>query len=156
MVHTVSIFVALAGVWLLLSGHYDPLIVGFGVFSCAFVTYLARRFRLVDLESYPLHMGWRLLAYWGWLLVEIVKANFDVARRVLDPRMPIDPRLFETKMSQTSDLGRVIYANSITLTPGTISLDLGDDTILVHALTRQGQDALETGEMDAKVAALET
>ena len=156
MVHTVSIFVALAGVWLLLSGHYDPLILGFGAVSCAFVTYLARRFRLVDPESYPLHMGWSLLAYWGWLLVEIVKANFDVARRVLDPRMPIDPRLFETKMSQTRDLGRVIYANSITLTPGTISLDLGDNTILVHALTRQGQDALETGEMDAKVAALET
>ena len=156
MVHTVSIFVALAGVWLLLSGHYDPLILTFGVFSCALVTYLALRFRLVDPESYPLHMGWRLVAYWGWLIVEIVKANYDVARRVLDPRLPIDPRLFETKMSQTSDLGRVIYANSITLTPGTISLDLGDDRILVHALTREGQDAVETGEMDAKVAALET
>ena len=101
-------------------------------------------------------MGWRLPIYWCWLLVEIVKANFDVARRVLDPRLPIDPRLFETKMSQTSDLGRVIYANSITLTPGTISLDIGNDTILVHALTRQGQDGVETGEMDAKVAALET
>jgi len=155
-VHTVSIFAALAGVWLLLSGHYDPLILGFGALSCALVTYLARRFRLVDPESYPLHMGWRLPVYWCWLLVEIVKANFDVARRVLDPHLPIDPRLFETKMSQTSDLGRVIYANSITLTPGTISLDIGNDTILVHALTRQGQDGVETGEMDAKVAALET
>jgi len=156
VVHTVSIFVALAGVWLLLSGHYNPLILTFGALSCALVTYLAHRFRLVDPESYPLHMGWHLPAYWGWLLVEIVKANFDVARRVLDPRLPIDPRLFETKMSQTSDLGRVIYANSITLTPGTISLDIGEDTILVHALTRQGQDEVETGEMDAKVAALET
>ncbi len=153
--HTVSVFVALAAVWLLLSGHYDPLILVFGALSCVFVTFLALRFRLVDRESYPLHMGWRLSRYWLWLFVEIVKSNIDVARRILDPRLPIDPRLFEIKMSQTSDLGRVIYANSITLTPGTISLDIGDDTILVHALTREGQDALATGEMDTKVAALE-
>lgn len=154
--HTVSVFVALAAVWLLLSGHYDPLILSFGAFSCVLVTYLALRFRLVDRESYPLHMGGRLAAYWVWLFVEIVKANVDVARRVLDPSLPIDPRLFETKMSQKSDLGRVIYANSITLTPGTISLDIGANSILVHALSRDGQDALETGEMDARVASLET
>lgn len=155
VLHTISLFAVLAGVWLLLSGHYDYLLLAFGVLSCAFVTYLAHRFDVVDHESYPLHLSRRLPGYWLWLLVEIVKANVDVTRRVLDPRMPIDPRLFETGMSQTTDLGHVIYANSITLTPGTVSVDVKPDTILVHALTAESEAALKSGEMDARVTALE-
>jgi multicomponent Na+:H+ antiporter subunit E len=93
--------------------------------------------------------------YWVWLLIEIIKANIDVARRIIDPKMPIEPHLFEIPMTQKTDLGRVIFANSITLTPGTVSLDIGNDTILVHALTQAGEDGLATGEMDAKVTELE-
>jgi len=153
--HTVSLFAALAAVWLLLSGHFEPLLLGFGVASCAFVCALARRFDVVDHESHPLHMSLLLPGYWLWLLVEIVKANIDVARRVIDPRLPIDPRLFEVRTSQRTDLGRVIYANSITLTPGTISVDLAPDRILVHALAAEGEAALLEGTMDRKVTALE-
>jgi multicomponent Na+:H+ antiporter subunit E len=145
----------LAAVWLLLSGHYDALILTFGAISCAFVTMLALRLKIIDGESQPLHMGWRLPMYWVWLLIEIIKANVDVAKRIIDPRLPIDPHLFETPMTQKSDLGRVIFANSITLTPGTVSVDIGNDTILVHALTKEGEEALATGEMDAKVSELE-
>jgi len=96
-----------------------------------------------------------LPGYWLWLLAEIVKANIDVARRVVDPSLPIDPRLFEVPAHQKTDLGRVIYANSITLTPGTLSTDVSRDKIQVHALSGAGEDDLRTGTMDAKVCALE-
>lgn len=153
--HTVSQFAALAAVWLLLSGHYDALLLTFGAASCVFVCVIAHRFDVIDHESHPLHMSWRLPGYWLWLLVEIVKANIDVARCILDPKLPIDPRLFELAPTQTSDLGRVIFANSITLTPGTISVDVAPDRILVHALTGEGEAALREGIMDAKVTALD-
>ena len=138
-----------------MSGHYDAMMLTFGAISCVFVTLLARRMDIIDHESHPLHMGWRLPHYWVWLLIEIIKANIDVARRIIDPKMPIEPHLFEIPMTQKTDLGRVIFANSITLTPGTVSLDIGNDTILVHALTQAGEDGLATGEMDAKVTELE-
>jgi multicomponent Na+:H+ antiporter subunit E len=145
----------LAVVWLLLSGHYTTLILIFGAISCAFVTYLARRFDVVDHESHPLHMSWRLPGYWLWLLVEIVKANIDVGRRIIDPKLPIDPMLFEVDASQKTDLGRVIFANSITLTPGTVSVDMREGKILVHALTAEGAEDLRQGTMNAKATALE-
>lgn len=146
----------LALVWLLLSGHYTPLMLGFGAASCAFVAFLAHRFDVVDQESHPVHVSWRMPVYFVWLLIEVVKANIDIGRRILDPSLPIDPMLFEVKASQKTDLGRVIFANSITLTPGTISVDVGEDKILVHALTREGADELRRSTMDAKVTALES
>lgn len=146
----------LALVWLLLSGHYTPLMLGFGALSCAFVAFLAHRFDVVDQESHPVHVSWRMPVYFVWLLIEVVKANIDIGKRILDPSLPIDPMLFEVKASQKTDLGRVIFANSITLTPGTVSVDVGKDRILVHALTREGADELRRGTMDAKVTALES
>ncbi len=80
---------------------------------------------------------------------------WDVTKRILDPRLPISPCLIRVKTSQTSDVGRVIYANSITLTPGTISIALEDDEILVHALTREGAEGLAGGDMDRRAAAFE-
>lgn len=154
MAHSVVLFAALAAVWLLLSGHYNPLMLAFGALSCAFVLFLARRLGLVDREGMPLHVAQHLPGYWLWLLGEVVKANIDVARRIVDPKLPVSPRMFEVKTRQRTDLLRALYANSITLTPGTIAVDVRDDTILVHALTAEGQAALETGEMDARLAAL--
>ena len=111
--------------------------------------------RVVDAEAHPIDIAGRLLLYVPWLLWAIVKANLDVARRILTFRLPISPRLIRVKASQKSDLGQVIYANSITLTPGTVSVDLQDGTILVHALTRECAEDLQEGEMDRRVAALE-
>ncbi len=155
MGHNVSLFFVLAIVWLLLSGHYDGLLLSLGAASCALVIYIAHRMEVIDHESHPLHLSWRLPLYWLWLLVEIVKANIDVTRRILSREMPIDPRLFDLKSSQRTDLGRVIYANSITLTPGTISTDLEGGRIQVHALTAEGAAALQDGDMDRRVARLE-
>ncbi len=154
MAHSFVLFASLAAVWLLLSGHYNPLMLAFGALSCAFVLFLARRLGLVDREGMPLHVLQRLPGYWLWLLGEVVKANIDVARRIVDPKLPVSPRMFEVETRQRTDFLRALYANSITLTPGTIAVDVRDDSILVHALTAEGQAALETGEMDARVAAL--
>ena len=154
MRHTLFLLGGLAAVWFLLSGHTDPLLLGFGAVSCVLALLAARRLGVVDREGFPLHLWRRIPGYWLWLAVEIVKANIDVGRRILDPKLPIDPRVFEVPASQRSDLGRVIYANSITLTPGTIALDVRGDSILVHALTAEGQAALDTGAMDARVSAL--
>lgn len=154
MAHSFVLFASLAAVWLLLSGHYNPLLLAFGALSCAFVLFLARRLGLVDREGMPLHVLQRLPGYWLWLLGEVVRANMDVARRIVDPKLPVSPRMFEVETRLRTDFLRALYANSITLTPGTIAVDVRDDSILVHALTAEGQAALETGEMDARVAAL--
>jgi multicomponent Na+:H+ antiporter subunit E len=97
----------------------------------------------------------RALLYIPWLILEVVKSNIDVARRILDPRLPISPRVIEVQASQRRDIGRVIYANSITLTPGTVSIDTDGDRITVHALTEEAAAGLLTGEMDRRVTRFE-
>ena len=111
--------------WLLLSGPYtlnSGLILAFGIGSVALVTWISHRMGILYDESRPIQFGWRFLLYVPWLFWEIVIANFQVASVVLDPKMPISPRLIRVRPTQKTDLGRVIYANSITLTPGTITI----------------------------------
>jgi multicomponent Na+:H+ antiporter subunit E len=151
VVHALYLGGVLFAVWLLLSGYFTPLLIAFGIASCALVVAITARMDVVDREGHPLHLTWRALPYWTWLVVEIVKANIDVAKRILLPSHGISPTMLRVKTSQTSDLGKVIYANSITLTPGTISVDVANDEILVHALSKDGADDLQTGEMDRRV-----
>ncbi|MEH6526521.1 MAG: Na+/H+ antiporter subunit E [Sneathiella sp.] len=151
MLKTISLFLVLMAVWLLLSGHYTPLITGFGVASCLLTALIARRMDVIDHEGHPLHLGPKIVMYWGWLLVEIFKANLDVAKCVLFPGKYLNPSLFTTKVTQTSDLGKVIYANSITLTPGTVTVDLDGDEVTVHSLTQSSADGVKNGEMDRRV-----
>lgn len=152
IIHSLSLGAVLFIVWLLLSGHYTPFILTLGVASCVLVVAITVRMDVIDQEGHPIHLTWRALIYWPWLLVEIVKANIDVARRILSPSMPVTPTLIRVKASQKSDLGQVIYANSITLTPGTISVDVANGEILVHALSRSGAEDLVRGEMDRRVS----
>jgi multicomponent Na+:H+ antiporter subunit E len=149
----VNLSLILIVTWLLWSGYYrNPMLVTLGVLSCIGVVAFVRRMRFVDNEEVlPL----RFALYLPWLLWEIVKANVDVARRILDPKLPISPRLIKVKATQKRDLCRVLYANSITLTPGTVSIKMEDDEITVHALTREAAEGVETGVMDAKVTRLE-
>jgi len=153
-------FLMLAMVWLLWSGHYtysfeDPLIAVFGVASCAFVAWLYGR--LVDATIYPQEpvIAFRSLAYLPWLVWQVVLSNLHVARVILSPKLPIAPRVLTVKASQRQTNARVLYANSITLTPGTISCELQGDTIWVHALTESTAADLKGGEMDRRVRALE-
>ena len=153
-----SLVVVLFGVWLLWSGHYSidrTLILALGVVSCLAVAAIVRRMGIADSEGHPIHLAARALGYVPWLLFVVVRSNIDVALRILTPGMPISPTLVKTRASQKHALGRVIYANSITLTPGTVSVDVEDDTILVHALSRESAEELLDGEMDRRVTAME-
>ena len=142
-------------VWLLWSGHYTTLLIAFGAGSSLFVVFIARRMSLTDAEGHPVHLLLRLTTYVPWLIWAIVKSNIDIAVRILNPRLPISPRMMKVKASQKTDLGRVIYANSITLTPGTVTVDVQGDELTVHALTRGTAEDLETGDMDRRVTGTE-
>lgn len=126
--------IALAVLWFMLSGHLEPLLLAFGALSIAFVVWLSQRMKVVDGESYPFDLLPRLSVYWLWLLREIVKSNLDVTRRVFSTRSAVKPVVFDAPARQQTDLGLVIYANSITLTPGTVSLEVSRGNIRVHAL----------------------
>ena len=151
LVHSISLGAVLFAVWLILSGHYTFLITTLGVLSCVLVVSIMQRMDLIDHEGHPIHLTWRAITYIPWLILEIIKANIDVLKLILSPSLPATPTLLRVKASQTSDLGQVIYANSITLTPGTISVDVANGEILVHALTRSGAEDLMAGEMDRRV-----
>ena len=152
LIHALSIGALLFGIWLLLSGIYTPFLVSLGILSCAAVVWVTIRMDIVDHEGHPLHLTWRALGYWGWLVIEIIKANVDVVKFVLSPTLKISPTMVRVRASQETDLGKVIYANSITLTPGTISVDVANNEILVHALSETGAQDLLRGEMDRKVS----
>lgn len=154
-VRAVYLGLFLFGLWFLLSGSFVALLLALGVASSVFVVAIALRMHIVDRETHPIHLHSAIIFYWIWLTWEIIKANIDVARRVLDPRLPISPNLLRVKVTQKTDLGLVSYANSITLTPGTVSVGVEEDSILVHALTREAAEALAEGEMDRHVTRIE-
>ena len=155
ILHAIGTFAVLLGLWLLWSGHYTAQITTFGVLSCLGVLALGLRMGVVDREGYPFQLVLRLPLYLAWLIWEVIKSNLHVARVVLSPRMPLAARLVRTEATQRTDLGQVIYANSITLTPGTVSLDVREGHILVHALTDAAAEGLLTGEMDRKATWVE-
>ena len=153
--HAIKLILFLFAIWLLLSGHYTPLMLTLGLLSTLLVVVLVNRANLIDQEKQPIIIKPSVLFYWGWLGREIVKSNIDVARRILNPRLQISPNVFTVKASQKSDLGRVTYANSITLVPGTVAMDVEEDVITVHALTQEAAADLQRGEMDRRVFAVE-
>jgi multicomponent Na+:H+ antiporter subunit E len=149
-----SLGLVLFAFWFALSGDASPLTLGFGGASCAVIVFVAWRFGILDREAVPMHLGFRFLGYWAWLAGRIVKANLEVARLVLWPR-GIDPQLVHVKMTQRSDIGRVIHANSITLTPGTVSIEIEGEKILVYALTPKLAEPANLDALDRRVSALE-
>mgnify|MGYP001096703108 CR=1 FL=1 len=147
MKHALSLTLTLMGLWVLLSGHFDPLLLSLGVVSTVVTVLLALRMDVIDHESHPVHLTLRLLRFWWFLAREIVSANLDVLRRILKPGRSISPQMVDLPVPQHSDLGRVIYANSITLTPGTVTVRLNRDTVTIHALSREAADDLAEGRM---------
>lgn len=147
--------VTLSAVWLLLSGHLVPLILFWGFLTVVLVVFVSVRMNVVDREGFPIHLTRRLWVYMPWLTKEIAKSNWDVTRIILDPRLPISPMMSSFRCPPLSDLGRVIYANSITLTPGTITTGITGDEFEIHALTRAAWDGTEEGEMGRRVRQLD-
>lgn len=155
MRHALSLFAVLYGLWLALSGHYTPFLLAIGAVCTAFAVAVAMRMDVVDHEGHPIHLGLRIVIYWGWLTLQIVASALTVSRIVLSWRLRIDPVLETVPSSQKTDLGKVIYANSITLTPGTLSTSVTEDGIEVHALTQRGLEELKQGGMDRRVTQVE-
>lgn len=153
--HAFNLSLFLLAIWLLLSGHYTPLMLALGVLSTLLVVILATRAELIDRETQVILLKYSVLLYWFWLGREIIKSNIDVARRILSPRLPISPNIFTVRATQQSDLGRVTYANSITLVPGTVAMDVDEDVITVHALTQDAAADLKRGEMNRRVCHVE-
>ncbi len=152
----IILVVVLAVVWLLLSGYFDkPLLLIFGAGSVIFSAWLAHRAGVLDAEGVPAGVFPGIFGYMVWLTVEIGKANIMVARQALAVEPKLSPKLFTVPNPPRSIVGKVIFANSITLTPGTVSIDLGEDEILVHGLTEELSDEAGIADMGARVAKIE-
>ena len=155
MLHALSLGLVLFILWLLLSGFFEILLLSLGAGSVLAVVWIAYRMDVIDHEGHPVHLTARALLYWPWLTMEIIKTNIDVAAVIVRRKMPIHPSVIKVKATQETELGQVIYANSITLTPGTVTIAVDKDIMTIHALTRGAAEDLESGEMDRRVTNLE-
>lgn len=151
--------VLLFALWLVLSGMFDALHLAYGVFSVALVLLLNHRLHLVPLlpgetpTEHPIILH-RLFFYLLWLLWQIVQSGVYVAYLVMHPLLPISPRIVRFRSVQPNVQARVILGNSITLTPGTITVEIEGDRFTVHALTEEAAQGLFTGDMEYRVACI--
>lgn len=157
MIHVISLGATLAAFWLSLSGPYSasPLIAGFGVLSVIVALLVGLRMDSIDGLRVPIRFSYGLFKYLLWLGKEIGKANIDVAKIVLAPELKISPRLVRVKATQKTDVGLTIFANSITLTPGTVTVEIEGDEFLVHAITEEMAVGCVEGDMGDRVTAIE-
>ena len=157
MPYFVLLFSSLAAFWLLLSGYWEnPLLLGLGIGSALLVAWLGARMQRAGAKSLNMMLLLRLPSYFWWLALEIVKANLDVVKRIWRPDVyPISPSMDRLAVSQRTPVGRMIYAQSITLTPGTVAIEVAGGEVLIHALTRDALEDLRRGEMDRRVTAVE-
>ena len=155
MLHSFSLFIVLCLFWLLLSGFFTAFLLSAGVGSALAVVWFSRRMQLIDAEGHPIGLVLRATLYWLWLLKEIAKSGWLVSKLILDPRLPISPTLVRFKPTQATDVGLVIHANSITLTPGTITVEADAGEFLVHGITRESAEGVIDSDMDRRCTALE-
>ena len=146
------LFMVLLTLWLLMSGYYNILLISLGIISCTFCVYLAKR-KLIDDEGLPIFLIPRLLNYIIWLFKEILKSNLSTAKVIINGK--VEPETFTVKASQVTDVAKVTYANSITLTPGTVTTKMQKNVFEVHALNSDFGNDVRTNEMDNKVTWLE-
>jgi multicomponent Na+:H+ antiporter subunit E len=151
----VSLFVTLLLFWLALSGHYTPFLIGAGIVSALVCVLVAVRLGAADGEGHPFHLLGRALTYFPWLVWEICKSCWAVTKIIIDPRLPISPTMTRVIATQKTSVGIATYANSITLTPGTITTGVRGNVLTIHALVRDGASDLEQGGMDARVSQFE-
>lgn len=142
--------------WISNSGMFKPLLLSLGAVSVVFTAWLTRRLDVFrhDRSLFSLR---RLATYCVWLAVKVVQSNIDVVRRIWSGPSAISPTVARIPLPSMTDAGKVVYANSITLTPGTVAMDIDvtGGTLLVHSLTRDGIAELESGEMARRVQDLE-
>ena len=148
--------VILSGLWLLLSGIYKSLLITFGAASVLLVLLITVRMNRIDGDRIEIELNpLKFIGYFGWLLLEIAKSNIAVTKTILSASMPIKQNLFDVPYTQRTDLGQVIFANSITLTPGTVTVETEDGHFLVHALSYSSDDMDALADMDRRVSETE-
>lgn len=147
-------FVLLFGMWFLLSGKTAAFSLLAGAASVFYVIVMHSRLPDMERPGAGVVRVMRVIPYIGWLFVQMLIAAVQVAVVIIHPRKRLDPVIVEFQCAQPSMLQSVILANSITLTPGTITVDLEGDRFLVHALTRQNARDLLKSDMAARVARL--
>ncbi|MFO7599816.1 MAG: Na+/H+ antiporter subunit E [Candidatus Desulfacyla sp.] len=147
-------FFILFSLWLILSGQFDSFHMTLGVISCLIVTFFSGDLLFPGAKITGLiRLGLRIAAYIPWLLYQILMANFHILYVVLHPRMMdlIDPSIIRFQSKLKDDLPLVIFANSITLTPGTITVYVSvDGDFQVHAIDKKSGEPLP-GEMEARI-----
>lgn len=153
MAYLIGLATLLSALWLALSGHYTPLLLCFGAVSVLLCVILATRLNLLDREAVPYFRLPVYLSYWAWLVVEIAKANIVVIRACLRADLDIHPALVKVATTCRTDLAKTVFANSITLTPGTVTLEVEGDWMLVHALYEDMAQPEDFIEMDRRSAA---
>jgi multicomponent Na+:H+ antiporter subunit E len=153
----VLIVVVLYAYWLALSGHYDLWFTASGFVLSVSVVAFCRVKGIVDAEGFPVGLVARGLIYWIWLLGQIVKSGLNVTRIILDPRLPISPTLVKVQALERTSVGLATYGNSITLTPGTLTIEATERgrALWVHAIERSGAEGFADDEMNRRVAWLE-
>ena len=156
MKNVVLSFAILFGTWLLLSGVYKSLIIAFGLFSVVLTIYFVKRMDKIDGYQVVFDIRFfKFVGYFIWLLGEIAKSNIQVIKTILQGDKNINQKMFYKKTTQASDIGKAIFANSITLTPGTISVSIEGDDILVHSLNFKDTDLDDLSEMDKRITNIE-
>lgn len=142
----------LALFWLFLSGFLKPLLLGFGVVSVALVMLILHRMNRIDAQPQQLPASISNVRYTFWLLGQIVLSSLEVAKLVWGNSKNLSPAIAKLPVKDIPNKSRVLYANSITLTPGTLSVDIDEQHVTVHALNERSIKSLQTGEMARKVA----
>lgn len=156
MKRLILLVIVLSAIWLLWSGHFTvPFLLTLGAVSVAITIWIAERMEIVDDEGAPIGLGFRPVVFAAWLIKEIVKSNIEVARIIIARDMPIHPRVVRIHALPKTPLGRVILANSITLTPGTVSIEMQGAQIWVHALSYEGAEEDLSGDMNRRINELE-
>ncbi len=150
MAYLVGLVAALVTFWLSMSGHNEPLILSLGAASVLVCCIVAYRLDIIDREGSPYVRLFGFAAYMPWLVKEIVKANWTVIRACLKADLDIAPALVKVKTTCRSDLAKVTFANSITLTPGTVTVEIEGDKLLVHGLYEQDAQPEAFAEMDRR------
>ena len=140
--------------WLLLSGYIQPLLLGFGAASVAAVLLILKRMNDVDKEQQHIGIGLGLIRYLPWLIGQIVNSSIQVTKLIWGAPNKVSPTLAKISAKNVPIRTRALYANSITLTPGTLSIDLTDDEITVHALQKSSIDELKQGSMEKKITTI--
>lgn len=150
-----SLAVILFLFWLALSGHYTPFLIAVGIASSLLCVVAAVRMGIVDTEGHPIALLPRTAFYYPWLAAEIAKSAWTVTRTIVSRDLAVSPTMTTVTASQKTATGIATYANSITLTPGTITVGVSDNELTVHALNHSGAVELEGGAMDRRVTAFE-